>query len=217
MNILIVDDHPMTCQGLAALLEATLPQARVRSVHTAAQAQLTLQEQPETDWIFLDINLPDDVHHHFFHGLCETNFIGRTVLISAAPDHVLIQTAMAEGARGFIPKTSPPDEILAGFAAIRAGEFHMPPEIALHFSCPPDDSAGSEPPRALSPRLVQVQEHLQCGTPNKLIARALNLSPHTVKEYVSSVLAFHGVANRLALVLKLSGEPRRPAPNPPES
>jgi two-component system nitrate/nitrite response regulator NarL len=211
MNILIVDDHPMTCQGLAALFEATLPQARVRCVHTAAQAQSALHDQPQTDWIFLDIHLPDDVHHHFFHGLCETALIGRTVLISAAPDHVLIQTAMAEGARGFIPKTSAPDEILAGFAAIRAGEFHMPPEIALHFSCASDDQ---EAPRALSPRLAQVQEHLQCGTPNKLIARALSLSPHTVKEYVSSVLAFHGVANRLALVLKLSAEPRRSGPPP---
>ena len=59
--------------------------------------------------------------------------------------------------------------------------------------------------RNLSPRLQQVQELLLRGAANKVIARSLNLSDHTVKEYVSSVLAFHGVANRLDLVLKLSG------------
>jgi DNA-binding NarL/FixJ family response regulator len=42
------------------------------------------------------------------------------------------------------------------------------------------------------------------GASNKLIARELNLSAHTVKQYVSSVLAYHGVTSRLALVLKNS-------------
>ena len=41
---------------------------------------------------------------------------------------------------------------------------------------------------------------------NKVIARELGLSDHTVKEYVSSVLAYHGVANRLELVLRLGAE-----------
>jgi DNA-binding NarL/FixJ family response regulator len=44
------------------------------------------------------------------------------------------------------------------------------------------------------------------GAPNKLIARDLALSAHTVKEYVSSVLAFHGVNSRLGLVLKLGAD-----------
>ena len=39
-----------------------------------------------------------------------------------------------------------------------------------------------------------------------MIARELGLSDHTVKEYVSSVLAYHGVANRLELVLRLGAE-----------
>jgi DNA-binding NarL/FixJ family response regulator len=49
-----------------------------------------------------------------------------------------------------------------------------------------------------------VQGQLLRGVPNKLIARDLNLSSHTVKEYVSSVLAFYGVSNRLELVLKMN-------------
>jgi DNA-binding NarL/FixJ family response regulator len=67
-------------------------------------------------------------------------------------------------------------------------------------------SIADTPQRRLSPRLQQVQALLQRGAANKVIARELGLSDHTVKEYVSSVLAYHGVANRLELVLRLGAE-----------
>lgn len=205
MNILIVDDHPLTCQGLAALLSATQSGAQVHSVHSAEQARAALQRLPAPNWIFLDINLPDDPTHQFFKSLCDTHWIDHVVVISAEPTHYLIRTALAAGARGFIPKTADPALVLQGFARILAGDFYLPPAMDAIVR----DSSGSDvDARGLSPRLRQVQEMLLRGSPNKVIARELGLSDHTVKEYVSSVLAFHGVANRLALVLKLGGSKR---------
>ena len=204
MHILIIDDHPLTCQGLSALLAANRPGTEVRSAHSAAQARLTLQQLPAPNWVFLDINLPDDPKHQFFHDLCSTPWIDHTVLISAEPEHHLIRTALAAGARGFIPKTADPAMVLEGFATVLAGEFYVPPALAKRLRDTPADN-----PRPLSPRLQQVLELLLRGTPNKLIARQLNLSAHTVKEYVSSVLAYHGVTSRLELVLKLTGDNHR--------
>ena len=200
MNILIIDDHPLTCQGLAALLAATQPKARVRSAYTVEQAQAALQRLPAPDWIFLDINLPDDPTHQFFQTLCKTPWIDRTVLISAEPEHRLIRRALAAGARGFIPKTAEPERVLEGFQAILAGAFYLPQALAAQLRT---QVADADTQRELSPRLKQVQDLLYRGASNKLIARDLSLSAHTVKEYVSSVLAFHGVSNRLALVVKL--------------
>ena len=114
MYILIVDDHPLTCQGLAALLQATQRDARASSVYSAAQAREALQRLPAPDWIFLDINLPDDPQHRFFHELCNTAWINHTVLISAEVGHHLVRTALAAGARGFIPKTAEPEAVLQG-------------------------------------------------------------------------------------------------------
>lgn len=201
MNILIVDDHPLTCQGLAALLTATQGNATVQSAYTAAQARLALQRLPAPNWIFLDINLPDDPQHQLFKNLCESPWIDHTVLISADPQHRLIRTALAAGVRGFIPKTADPQLVLDGFARILAGDFYVPPALSMQLNTSDDEDAAS---RNLSPRLQQVQELLLRGQSNKAIARQLALSDHTVKEYVSSVLTFHGVANRLALVLMLS-------------
>jgi two-component system nitrate/nitrite response regulator NarL len=203
MNILIVDDHPLTCQGLAALMLATQKAAQVRSVHSAALAREALGQQPAPDWIFLDIHLPDDPENHFFHEICAQPWIEKTVLISAQPEHRLIRTALAAGARGFIPKTAEPDVVLQGFAQVLSGEFYLPAALAEQLNSIPLDAAAVRP---LSPRLQQVQELLLRGAPNKLIARDLALSAHTVKEYVSSVLAFHGVNSRLGLVLKLGAD-----------
>ncbi len=203
MHILIVDDHPLTCQGLAALLAATQPGAVVQSAYSADQARAALQRLPAPDWIFLDINLPDDPRHLFFQELCATHWIDHTVLISADLEHRLIRTAMAAGARGFIPKTAEPDIVLQGFSSVLAGEFYLPAALAAQLR---SSAMDPEAQRNLSPRLQQVQELLLRGTPNKVIARELGLSAHTVKEYVSSILAFHGVASRLELVLKVSAD-----------
>ncbi len=69
---------------------------------------------------------------------------------------------------------------------------------------PPGDGRG------LSPRLAEILLHVLRGAPNKVIARDLGLSEHTAKEYISSILAFHGVRNRLELLLKLQGAPDDP-------
>ena len=172
MNLLIVDDHPLTCQGLAALLCATHPGTTIQTAYSAAQARLALQRLPEPDWIFLDINLPDDPQHQLFKTLCESPWIGHTILISAEPEHRLIRTALAAGARGFIPKAADPSLVLEGFAHILAGDFYVPAELQAALT---DLSEGALTAKALSPRLQQVQELLLRGAANKVIARHIPL------------------------------------------
>jgi two-component system, NarL family, nitrate/nitrite response regulator NarL len=209
MNILIVDDHPLTCRGLAALLVSTRPTAQVRSAHTAATAMAALQSLPAPDWVFLDVHLPDDPQLTLFHHLCMTPWIERTILISAKTENHLIRTALAAGARGFLPKSADPSIVQAGFEKILNGEFFTPPELADQLRAAPTHL---EAHRNLSPRLLQVQSYLLRGASNKVIARDLQLSAHTIKEYVSSVLAYYGVASRLELVLKLGADSEPTSP-----
>lgn len=207
MNILIVDDHPLTCQGLAALLGATgggdTPARCVASVHSAAQARQAIASPPVPDWIFLDLNLPDDGRHTFFHELCAGPLAARTVLISAEIPHGLVQQALAAGMRGFIPKSADPGMVIEGFAVVQRGEVYLPPALSALRYAP----AAVQPTRSLSPRLLDVQSLVLRGASNKVIARHFGLSEYTVKEYMSSILAHHGVSNRLELVLKLQGRP----------
>lgn len=199
MQLLIIDDHPLTCHGLSALLMGSYAHAVIRTAHTALDARVALQQAPKPDWLFLDLNLQDDPDHQLFHQLCDSPFIVNTILVSAEPRYDLIHAALVCGARGFIPKVASSELVLSGFAAILRGEFYVPLGVAAQLKLHID---GNTTAVCLSPRLLQVQDQLFLGASNKQIAKNLNLSPHTVKEYVSSVLAFNDVHSRLELVLK---------------
>lgn len=172
---------------------------QIKSVHSSAQARLALAPPMQWDWLFLDINIADDGDHLLFEQICANEWVHRTILISAEPSYALVHKALLAGVRGFISKSIDPSEFLASFEQVISGLIYVPPEfqsqIDGHF-------LNQESLTNLSPRLLQVQEMLFKGYPNKLIARQLNLSLHTVKEYVSLVLSRHSVSNRLELVIK---------------
>lgn len=203
MHILIVDDHPLTCAGLASLLGTEYPAAQVSTVHTAQEARTLLLGGDVIDWLFLDIRLPDDPEGRLFEWVCETAWITRTILVSAQDEREFLEHALAAGVRGFIPKSADPEVVLQGFDAIRQGRVFLPKQLAH-----PQDS-GSDSRKLLSPRQQEVLGYLLQGSANKVIARDLGLTINTVKEYVSIIFRVYGVSNRLELVLKFGS---RPAP-----
>lgn len=198
MNILILDDHPLTCHGFASLLSASSPGCQVQSAHTVDEARNIMSGEAVLDWLFLDINLPDDPQQQFFHSLRDTPWISKTVLLSAETPVDLLRMALAEGIRGFISKAAEPGQIVGCLNAIQAGRVFVPENLNLLLR-----NASSDEERILAPRLQKVQQYILRGASNKVIARELCISEHTVKEYVSSLLAYYGVSNRLNLVLKL--------------
>lgn len=202
MHILIVDDHPLTCAGLASLLGTVHPSARLQTAHTAQDARALLLRGDAVDWLFLDIRLPDDPEWRLFEWICETTWITRTILVSAQVEREFLVQALAAGVRGFIPKSADPDLVLQGFEAIRQGLIFLPPELTC---TSPADMDGRKP---LSPRQQEVLGFLLQGSANKVIARELDLTVNTVKEYASAIFRIYGVSSRLELVLKFGS--RRP-------
>lgn len=191
MRLLIVDDHPMTCAGLKSLLQAHFPDARVDARHDASGLENGLDRW---DYVFLDMHLPG-IH---FQNLLENipGDLGRVILISANPEPEIVERAKARGVAGLLVKNADIRQILDGFRRIQSGEriFVETDLIGL----------GDKPrPQGLTGRQQEVFEALVSGLSNKQIARKLNISEYTVKEHVAAVLAFYGVRNRMALLLKL--------------
>lgn len=200
MNILIVDDHPLVCHALAGMLALMAPGAQVRMAHTLSDALSALSGQPAPDWIFLDLNLPDDPDKKLFSDVCTSDWALKTVLISAEMPLDLLRLALGAGIRGFVAKSADPEQIRACFNTVSQGGVFLAEELRRRIDgC----VLARGDTRPLSPRLLEVQQWLLKGAANKVIAREMRLSEHTVKEYVSSLLAWHQVGNRLELVLKL--------------
>ncbi len=97
-----------------------------------------------------------------------------------------------------MPPDAPPEELGAAAAAVGRGLVVLPPFLTERLlGTPTAVEALSEP---LTAREDEVLALLGRGLPNKLIARELNISEHTVKFHVSSVYAKLGVTNRAEAV-----------------
>lgn len=204
MRILIVDDHPLTCSGLQSLLAQACPEAQTLLAHSAAEARSVLQGASPPQWIFLDVKLPDDPARLLLGWLRSSDWMARTVLLSADTHPQLLCDALDAGARGFIPKSADPDLVRTGVEAVLAGRVFLPDGMEEQLARARASMRAGEP--ALSPRQQQVLALLRKGAPNKVIARELGLALDTVKEYVSAILQAYGVSNRLELLLRLGGD-----------
>ena len=99
---------------------------------------------------------------------------------------------------GVVPPDAPPEELGTAAAAVGRGLVVLPPSLTERLlGTPTAVEALSEP---LTAREDEVLALLGRGLPNKLIARELNISEHTVKFHVSSVYAKLGVTNRAEAV-----------------
>jgi len=99
---------------------------------------------------------------------------------------------------GVVPPDAPPEELGAAAAAVGRGLVVLPPSLTERLLGTP--TAVEELSESLTAREGEVLGLLGRGLPNKLIARELSISEHTVKFHVSSVYAKLGVTNRAEAV-----------------
>jgi two-component system NarL family response regulator len=100
-----------------------------------------------------------------------------------------IYRAMQAGARGYLLKSAPREELLAAIRAVAAGERHLPPALAQRLA-----SRVGAPD--VSDREREVLQLIARGKANKEIAAALGISEETVKRHASNLFVKMGVADR---------------------
>lgn len=198
MRILLVDDHQLFSAGLKILLEELSPGVDISISNTVAKA---LQESGAFDLILLDLHLPDA---DGFNGLTKLKAQFEAipiVIVSSEESPQRIRDSIQQGAMGFVPKASSPQELFNAMRLILSRETYLPPSCLAPFDvC----GQGIQSPSAiqLSPRQHEVLMKVIQGKPNKVIARELGISDQTVKSHVMAVLTAMGVSNRTEAVYK---------------
>ncbi|MBJ2249085.1 LuxR C-terminal-related transcriptional regulator [Pseudomonas haemolytica] len=196
-RIIIADDHPMFREGMARTVQRLLPGALVQEAGDLATVNALLREAGEVDTLILDLRFPGLTCISQLADLRQQLRRTTLIVVSMVDDATLIEQVMALGADGFIGKNIAPDEIGQALLAIRDGEVLV--KFAPSGLLPLDT-------HTLTTRQQEVLRLIAQGKTNKEIAKALDISPFTVRIHVSSLLRTLDVPSRAAAAVKYSGE-----------
>lgn len=201
MKVLLVEDHPIYRDGLAALLAAAGVEV-IGSATTGAEALAMLDNAP--DVVVMDIGLPDqdgaDLTAKVLARLPET----KVIVLTMFHDDSIIARSLEAGASGYLVKDAHPDEILNALRSVASGALVIGSDVAsrVRRSAWAESLRRPSPPATVFPELRarerQVLGLLAQGLSNAAIGESLGLSGKTVANYVSTILSQLRVQDRAA-------------------
>jgi len=197
-TVIVVDDQELFRNGIIELLEAR----GVRVIGEAGQATeaLRLTRELHPDVVLMDLNMPGVSGVEATQRLAAEAPSVRVLVLTVAADESHVMAALLAGACGYVLKESRIEQIVEAIRAAARGESTISPRVAgrlIHRLREPSDNELDLTGAALTPREHEVLALMASGVGNPEIARTLHLSEHTVKNYVSSILAKLQVENRI--------------------
>lgn len=188
VRILIADDHQLVRELVASHLRAQ-GDFEVMTVESYSSAERAIGESGAFDIILLDFAMPGVGGVQAVPDLIARNSGKPVVLFSGLARRDTVQEAVARGAAGFIPKSTPARDLPAAIARILAGERYLPPDFETA-------SVAQKSDLGLTPRELQVLRAVREGLMNKEIAARMGLSEVTVKMHVRSICTKLNARNR---------------------
>ncbi len=191
MKILVVDDHAMVRQGIAALLVQAHAGAQVLQAHDSQGALALAARHHDLDAVFLDLSMPG------IDGMQALAAFGRlqptlpVIVLTAAEDPGLVRRAFDGGALGYVPKTATAATLLSALDLVMRGEVFVP-GLLVQAAAPAGKpwrrpTAAPAAIGALTGRQAEVLGCLGDGLSNRAIGRRLGVSEKTVKAHVTAI------------------------------
>ena len=198
VRILLVDDHPIVREGYRRLLGRQPGLSVVAEAGDGEEALVAFAEH-RPDIVLMDLSMPGGGGFSAVEALLARDPQARIIVVSMHQGAIFAQKAMAAGARGFVSKSSPPDELVRSIATVMSGRRVLSADMAQEFartSIENDDIAG------LTPRERDILLLLVRGMNGRAIALSLGLSSKTVQNNLSQIRAKLGASGDAELMLK---------------
>src|SRR5262245_14562067 len=210
-SVMLVDDHPLFRQGLRRVLEAQDDIEAIMEVADGAEA-LRMAKQLARHVVLMDINLPS------MNGLQVTRELKQSVpevaviMLTAYHDDEQIFHSVRAGAAAYFPKDVTPRRLLEAIRQVSKGNYVIDdevldkPEVANWLLQQFDkvayiDGLPNEMFAPLSPREMEILQHIAKGQSNKEVAYELGISRQTVKNHMTSILRKLAVNDRTQAAL----------------
>jgi DNA-binding NarL/FixJ family response regulator len=206
IRLLLVDDQSLICQGLKAMLSLEVD---MEVIGTADNGEMAIEQVGTLtpDVVLMDLRMP------VMDGREATRLIThqfpdvKVLVLSTFDDDRYIADSIRAGAKGYLLKDMPSEELAQAIRVVYRGYTQMGPglmEKLMANSIPEPDCVAQEVPEAfaqLTPREREVLNLVALGLTNRDIAQQLYISEGTVKTHVTHLLTRLNLRNRAQLAI----------------
>lgn len=192
LTVLCVDDHPLVCKGIGAILAGCDEAELVAEAHTAAAA-VELYRRKRPDVVLMDLRLPDMSGIEASERILAEFPDARIIVLTSFDGDQDIYRALEAGVRGYLLKEVVHTDLLKAIFAVAAGKRFFAQQVTgqlLEYF----------PEIALTSREIEVLVQVAHGLGNKEIGSLLGTTAGTVKTHVQSILAKLGARDRTQAV-----------------
>jgi two-component system nitrate/nitrite response regulator NarL len=199
MNVLLIDDHTLFRLGLKNLLERS--GINVIAAASTGQEGLDMAQDVNPDVILLDMRMPDMDGLEVLKKLRDTGVTVPISMLTTSNEERDLVESLRNGAQGYLLKDMDPEDLVAALHNIVKGETVVAPQLAgtlaRALQGKSDEMEKKTPLSSLTPRELEIIEHLAIGQSNKVIARELGITDGTVKLHVKAILRKLEVSSRV--------------------
>lgn len=188
-RVLLVDDHPMTREGLAAIINRQTDLQVCSEANNPAEAMTSLTKS-KPDLLVTDMTMPGRSGIEFVkdvHALMPE----LPILVLSMHDELLYaERALRAGARGYLMKDAGSAKVLEVIRLVLTGQVYVSPQMSarlLEAVTGQRPRGSTSPIEKLSDREFEVFRLLGCGKSTKEVANELNLSSKTVDVHRSRI------------------------------
>lgn len=192
IRVLVADDHYVVRMGVIAIINNEPDLEVVAEAANGVQA-IELFQKLKPDLILLDSRMPLKNGVEVAREIRTQSPDTGILMLTAFDGDEDIHKALNAGAQGYVLKSSTGEQLVPAIRAVAAGEKWVPREVAARL-------AQREAFEPLTPRELEVLNELAKGLANKQIADVMNISQHTTKGYLKTILTKLHVADRTEAV-----------------
>jgi two-component system, NarL family, response regulator len=188
IRVLLVDDHAIVQQGLAAIINEEADMAVVGQAKDGNEA-IDLFRQIQPDITLMDLRMPQVTGVEAITAICAEFNTARIIVLTTYDGDEDIYRGLQAGAKGYLLKDCKPNELRTAIRTVHDGQQYIPPNVGAKLV-----QRMSSP--ELTDRELEILQLIAQGMSNLEIGTALHITENTVKSNVNRILSKLGAKDR---------------------